>query len=550
MNGRRFCIIVATLILAGLFADGSWLPAWGAEPPHATWGQAPPGEELPLTEPPDGFKPGRLLVKFRGDVSASVVGSLQAQYGATHVRDLLNDEVSVWQVPQGQEIAIAAQLSGMPEIEYAEPDYVYRAFFDPNDPYLYRQWAHNVIHSKAAWDITAGSASTIIAIIDTGIDETHPDLSGKIVYPYDFVDDDSNPHDTNGHGTHVAGIAAAWGNNSTGAAGLDWTARIMPLRVLNTLGSGYTSDIVDGITWAYQHGAHVINMSLGGTTYSQSMQDAINAAHAAGSLVVAAMGNCRVKNSSCPTANPISYPAAYNNVMAVAATGPGDTYSYFSQYGAHCDIAAPGGEMSYLHDSDGIYSTMPTYSVWLTAYYGYYQNYDYLQGTSQATPYVAGLAGLVRALSPSLTPDEIQAIIQNTATDLGTAGWDQTYGYGRIDAQAALQAFMPPVSSLRVTSAISDTHTMTTTLRWNAPQGAQTIDLRYDDDLITDATWNSATSLTSSLAGTAETYVAITPYTGDTVYFALKWQNADSDWSDVSNNALWPARQIFLPLIR
>ena len=253
---------------------------------------------------------------------------------------------------------------------------------------------------------------------------------------YDFVDNDSNPTDTNGHGTHVAGISAAVTNNAVGVAGMDWNARIMPIRVLNTQGSGWTSDIVDGINWSRQNGAKVLNMSLGGGSYSQSMQDAVNAAHGAGRLVVAAMGN---DNTSTP-----SYPAAYSNVLAVSAVGPSDTKSSFSNYGAHCDVAAPGGDMSYYHDPAGIYSTMPTYPVWLTTNYSYYQNYDFLNGTSQASPYAAGLAALIWAAQPGLTPDEVQTIMEDTADDLGTAGWDQYYGHGRINAQAALQQSGPP----------------------------------------------------------------------------------------------------------
>ncbi|MBU1879581.1 MAG: S8 family serine peptidase, partial [Chloroflexi bacterium] len=168
------------------------------------------------------------------------------------------------------------------------------------------------------------------------------------------------------------------------------------------------------------------------------MQTAINNARAAGSLVVAAMGNFRTQG------NPTSYPAAYANVMAVAATGPGDVYASYSQYGNHCDIAAPGGDMSYLHDPNGIYSTLPTYSVYLNTQYGMNTNYDYLDGTSMATPLAAGLVALVWGVAPTLTPDQVQGTLQSTAVDLGTTGWDVNYGWGRINALAALQAVAWP----------------------------------------------------------------------------------------------------------
>lgn len=153
----------------------------------------------------------------------------------------------------------------------------------PNDPYFGQQWAHTLIRTPAAWDITTGSSSITIAIVDSGIDENHPDLLNKIVAGYDFSDGDSNPHDLNGHGTHVAGIAAAASNNATGIAGVNWQARIMPVRVLGMDGTGYNFDISEGIRWAYQHGAKVINLSLGGPDEAQNMRDAVNEARSAGS---------------------------------------------------------------------------------------------------------------------------------------------------------------------------------------------------------------------------------------------------------------------------
>jgi hypothetical protein len=183
-------------------------------------------------------------------------------------------------------------------------------------------------------------------------------------------------------------------------------------------------------------------MSLGAPSNSPTLQNAINAAHNAGSLVVAAMGNKRTEG------NPTSYPAANDNVMAVAATTTTDTYAHYSQYGPHTDIAAPGGELYYLHDTHGIMSTLPTYNNFFLHtdpfYGGYNVGYDYLQGTSMATPYVAGLAALVWSMNPALTPDQVQQTIQDTAVDLGPAGWDPDYGWGRIDALAAVMAQAVP----------------------------------------------------------------------------------------------------------
>lgn len=396
--------------------------------------QAPRALEAPA-RPAADFKAGELLVGLAASLPAGAAQALPERYGARLDRTLLSGDVQVWQVEAGQELAIAQELLAEPDVAYAEPNYRYNATVTPNDPGLANQWGHTRMQSEAAWDLSTGSTSVIIAIIDTGIDETHPDLAGKIVAGYDFVGNDTNPHDENGHGTHCAGIAAAITNNAAGVAGMDWQARVMPVRVLDNTGSGWTDDIVDGITWATNHDAWVLSLSLGGSSYSAAMQNAVNAAHSAGRLVVAAMGN---DNTSTPF-----YPAALDNVLAVAATGPGDGKASYSNYGNHCDVSAPGGDMTYYQDPAGIYSTMPTYPVYLTTAFYYYEDYDYLNGTSQATPYVAGLAGLIWSVRPGWGPDQVQTVIENTADDLGAAGWDRYFGHGRINALAALTLVQP-----------------------------------------------------------------------------------------------------------
>ena len=414
----------------------SWIAIWlvvslTTAGPGSVTAQGPAGPQSKIASNP--FIAGEVLVRFRAGVLANTVASAPARYDAAYVRSLYNSPVQLWRVPQGHELVLIERLQANPDVEYAEPNYVYHAFVSPNDPYYGNQWAHTRMQSPAAWDIITGTTTVVIAILDSGIDETHPDLATKIVAGYDYVDNDTNPHDLHGHGTHVAGIAAAATNNGVGVAGMSWLARIMPVRVLDQQGSGSNAGITDGITWAYQHGAKVLSLSLGGPTRSQSMQDAIDAAYAAGSLVIAAMGN---DNSSA-----LAYPAAYNNVVAVSATGPTDSKASYSNYGSHCDIAAPGGDMGYVHDPAGILSTMPTYGVWMTNNSPYFStNYDYLNGTSQATPYVSGLASLIWSVNSTLTPAQVQNIIQTTAVDLGATGWDPYYGWGRINALAAVQA--------------------------------------------------------------------------------------------------------------
>ncbi|MBC8478540.1 S8 family serine peptidase, partial [bacterium] len=330
---------------------------------------------------------------------------------------------------------------GVSIIEEAGPDYIVNAMLTPNDSYYTSQWAHNNtgqaqrygggtvgtpdcdIDSPQAWDLSTGASGVIIAILDTGVDLDHSEFSGRITAGYDFVNNDSTPQDDRYHGTACAGIAAARGNNSSGVAGVAWNCLIMPIKVLNSAGSGYTSDIVDGVNWARTNGADVISMSLGGGSYSSSFNSAINAAHSAGVIVISAAGN---DNSSS-----ISYPAAYANSMAIGALSPCnerknpsscDNENWWgSNYGTGLDVMAPGTRLHTTYYTGGYMSDMG--------------------GTSGATPHVAGVAALVRSVNPGLSAAQIWDIINNSADDLGAGGWDSTFGWGRLNAhQALLQA--------------------------------------------------------------------------------------------------------------
>lgn len=489
----------------------------------------------PPTTPEADFAPGELLIKFESGVSAQSATQTLNRYGATKIRTLYESPIELWQVPEGKELALATQLSTLPNVAQAEPNYIVHAFDTiPYDPFYYKQWAHLIMNSAQGWDVTTGTADVVIAILDSGIDETHPDLAGKLVAGYDFVDNDSNPHDLNGHGTHVAGIAAAITDNGTGVAGTSWGARIMPIRVLNAQGSGTGADIIDGINWAVSQGADVINLSLGGTGSSPFTQNTINNAHNQGVFITAAMGNCREKKEPyCPEANPTNYPAAYDNVMAVAATGPNDTWASYSQYGPHCDIAAPGGDIQTSW-SEGIYSTMPTYNAYLITHYGYYKNYDYLNGTSQATPHVAGLAALVLSADPTLTPDQVQAIIEANAADLEPAGWDADYGHGRIDVGATLQAFnIPGAPTLNpIANGDEDGNYV---VQWTADPEATTYTLEEDDNL-------DFTSPQTVYSG-SNTQHSVANQPAGTWYYRVKASNGNgsSVWSNIESTYVRPA---------
>lgn len=282
-------------------------------------------------------------------------------------------------------------------------------------------WGVNRIDADLVWNSNKGTGVNI-SIIDTGIDYTHPDLKDNYKGGYDFVNNDADPKDDNGHGTHCAGIAAAE-NNTIGVVGVAPKANLYAVKVLDSRGSGSLSDCIEGIQWSVDNGMQVISMSWGSSAYSESLENASDAANAAGLVLVAAAGNSGDGN---PDTNEYSYPAAYGSVIAVGATDKTDVAPSWSNSGPYLELAAPGVS---------IYSTLPTYSVTLTRTYGY--NYGTLSGTSMACPHVAGTAALVIASDLTLTNVAVRSRLQTTADDLGPAGWDPVYGFGLVDAENA-----------------------------------------------------------------------------------------------------------------
>lgn len=271
------------------------------------------------------------------------------------------------------------------------------------------QWGLPRIKADRAWDLTRGDASVVIAVVDTGVMTTHPDLADNLVAGFNTITQTSNVADDHGHGTHVAGIAAAVTDNGLGLAGVAGNSKIMPLKAMGANGSGLTSDIAEAIVWAADNGADVINLSLGSPYFSQVLQDAINYAYNLGAVVVVAAGN--------ENTNALRYPAACNNVITVAATDANNLKASFSNYGSHIDVAAPGvGILSTTRDG----------------------GYGYMQGTSMATPFVSGAVALIKAYRPQLTPAQIETLLGITAIDLGAAGKDIYFGYGLIDVERAL----------------------------------------------------------------------------------------------------------------
>ncbi|MBU0483700.1 MAG: S8 family serine peptidase [Proteobacteria bacterium] len=356
------------------------------------------------------------------------------------------------------------KLNARQDVEYAEPNFIYHPTRVPNDSYYSYQWHYPAINLPQAWDITTGTpaaGNVIVAIIDTGIVLAHPDLQGQLVSGYDFVSDPTMSNDGNGidsdpndpgdnsnlgssswHGTHVGGTVAAKTNNASGVAGVSWGAKLMPIRVLG-IGGGTNYDIREGVRFAAglsndsgtvpAQKADIINLSLGGSGASQADQDVFDEARAAGVIVIAAAGNDNTSQ--------LFYPASYENVISVSATDYNDALAPYSNYGTMIDIAAPGGDVTADSNNDGrpdgILSTLVDDSSGSLS-----EIYKFYNGTSMASPHVAGIMALMKAVHPGLTPADIDALIQNgdLSNEAGTTGRDNQFGYGIIDALKAVTA--------------------------------------------------------------------------------------------------------------
>lgn len=282
----------------------------------------------------------------------------------------------------------------------------------PNDLLFSRyQWNLPAIETNRGWNISKGSEEVVIAVVDTGVDLGHTDLAGQLVSGYNVIKPDSDPSDDVGHGTHVAGIIGALVNNGEGVAGMSWYNKIMPVKALDASGSGTTYAVAEGIIWATDRGAKVINMSLGNYADSQFLHDAVKYAYDRDVLLVAASGN---DNTERP-----GYPAAYPEVLAVGATNQDMSRAEYSNYGDYIDVTAPGTNIA---------STFPG------------NQYAALSGTSMASPHVAAMAGLIRSLNPDLTNREVMDLMISQAVDLGEKGKDKYYGNGRIDVFRSLKA--------------------------------------------------------------------------------------------------------------
>ncbi|RYX99829.1 peptidase S8 [bacterium] len=364
---------------------------------------------------------GQYVVKFSRVMTTASTLQLAKSVNSQVIKFSTRTNNAVIEFPAGTDSDETIQsLKANSLVEYIEPNYKVTTNYTVSDPRSKDQQGLAVANLAKAWDITFGDPKIIIGVIDTGIDLGHPDLKNKLVDGYNVITQGKTPpRDDNGHGTHASGIAAADTNNKIGIAGTAPNCKIMPIKTLDAKGSGDIYNVALGVIWAVDHGARVLNMSLGGPQ-NETLKKAIEYALAKNVVVVTAMGN--------DGKNVKAYPAALPGVISVGSVDFSRSRSDFSNYGDWISVTAPGSQ---------IMSTMPTYKTTMTEFEKE-EGYDYLDGTSMACPIVAGIAALVLSRNPDYTPAEVKERIQSTATDTGKKGFDNEYGYGIVNAAKAV----------------------------------------------------------------------------------------------------------------
>lgn len=370
----------------------------------------PASAELAPQYLPDGryYAKSRLLVRTRVGLSEVEVDSVLKGHAGKRRGRIERLGVHVIELPaQVNEIAVAKALRNNPHFEAVELDYAYEPELTVNDPHYSNAWHLPKMAVPTAWDYTQSPGPTI-AILDSGVNAAHPDLAAQMVPGWNFYNNNSDTSDVYGHGTKVAGAAAAAGNNGIGVVGVSWRSKIMPIRVTDTAGYGYSSAIANGIVWAADRGARVVNLSFRNVAGDSMIINAANYMRSKGGVVVAAGGN---------TGNELVLPAS-SSITAVAATNSADSRTSWSSWGNHIDVAAPGE------------------GIWTTTSSG---GYGGSSGTSFSSPVTAGVYALMMTANPALSPAELDDILFTTTVDINAPGWDVYTGHGRVNAAAAVQ---------------------------------------------------------------------------------------------------------------
>ena len=350
---------------------------------------------------------GRILVETRAGLQDAELNKILSRHGGRSARRMNKIQVHVVTLPAGADERVAAELLRRdPQIKSAEIDRLIAPDQVGNDTYYASEWHLQTIQAPTAWDSSLGTGVTI-AILDSGVDGTHPDLKGKLVPGWNFYDRNADTSDVFGHGTKVAGSAAATSNNATGVTGVAWNAKIMPVRISDTAGYAFYSTIAEGIYWAADNGAKVVNVSYA-VHGSASVQTAANYLKTKGGLLINSAGNSGALDATL----------ANSAMISVSATAIGDVRASWSSYGDYVDVSAPG------------------VGIWTTVRGG---GYAAVSGTSFSSPITAGVVALMMSANPALKPTELENILKTTALDLGSAGADREFGAGRINAAAAVQ---------------------------------------------------------------------------------------------------------------
>lgn len=364
-----------------------------------------------LAAPPTSKRvSGELLVQVRAGAARDALDGEFKRLGATAAQEIPGIKVKRIRINEANRDKVKAALTRNPQVTFVEDNFLAQGLLTPSDTTYPSQWHLPKIAAPQGWDLSTGSKSVPIAIIDSGIDADHPDLAAKLLPGYNFLNGTTVTDDLFGHGTAVAGSAGAIGNNALGVAGVAWDNPLMPLVVLDTNNYATYANIASAIIRAVDQGAKVLNISIGGSSASITLQSAVNYAWSKGAVIVSSAANYSV---STPY-----YPAACENVLAISATDKYDALSSFSNFGNWIDLAAPGSTIYTTNRGGG-------YGAW--------------NGTSFSAPIVAGLAGLIWSVNPALTNAEVVEILKQGADDLGTAGFDPYFGFGRINVYNSLQ---------------------------------------------------------------------------------------------------------------
>jgi thermitase len=353
-----------------------------------------------------GVVPGRLLVKLKVDAPDDVLDDILTQNEGDEEDEIAGTDVKIITLPPHASWHALEALRKNPNVEFAEEDHILVPDVVPNDPYYTSEWHLPTIKADTAWNTTAGSSSVTIGIIDSGVDGAHPDLAGKLVAGWNFYDNNSNTSDVFGHGTAVAGTAAAAANNSIGVAGVAWGCTIMPIRVSDPSGSAYESTIAKAINWAADHGVKVCNLSFG-AAQSSTIATAAQYLQSKGGVLCVSAGNATTFMSTADSPY----------MLVVSATDSTDLLASWSNTGYNVDLSAPGVDIFTLVNGG---------------------SYGWWSGTSFSAPIVAGVAALALSVQPGLSGTQLYSVVKNSTDDLDVPGSDTTFGTGRVNAAKAI----------------------------------------------------------------------------------------------------------------